>query len=129
VERTTRPREPRRYLASVGAGPAGLERRQLPAADLPFEFLLNALRLNEGFGRAQFEARTGQAMRVIAPALRTAIGRGLMQTDVSGDEERWRATPKGFSFLNDLQEIFLPPMSEMASPRRQNSPAAPVTSR
>jgi putative oxygen-independent coproporphyrinogen III oxidase len=116
VERIQRPREPRRYLASVAAGAAGLERRQLDAADLPFEFLLNALRLKAGFERAQFEARTGQAMQTIVPALRFATARGLLETCTGGTDEHWRATSKGFSFLNDLQEIFLPAVSERVPP-------------
>jgi putative oxygen-independent coproporphyrinogen III oxidase len=116
VERTVRAREPRRYLTSLAAGSQGLERRTIPSNELPFEFLLNALRLNEGFERRDFETRTGLSIRVIEQPLEAATRRGLLQSD--GD--RLRASSKGFSFLNDLQEIFLPDPSEDAQRRRRN---------
>jgi oxygen-independent coproporphyrinogen-3 oxidase len=126
VERSTRPREPRRYLASltaadiaaaaaacvdtggVAAPAIGLARSVVPAAELPFEFLLNALRLNEGFEQREFEARTGLALLDGGFAL--AQQRGLIERHGS----RWRASALGFNFLNDLLALLLPPAGRTA---------------
>jgi putative oxygen-independent coproporphyrinogen III oxidase len=102
IERSVRPREPRRYLASLEAG--GLERRAVPAIELPFEYLLNALRLNEGFEERDFEARTGLEFGVLSAELALAQQRGLMESRGT----RWRASARGFNFLNDLLALFLP---------------------
>ena len=74
-------------------------------AELPFEFMLNALRLRKGFSRELFEQRTGESFAVIAPALERAIAKGLMALDGS---EQWITTELGRRFLNDLQAEFLP---------------------
>jgi putative oxygen-independent coproporphyrinogen III oxidase len=108
VERSTRAREPRRYLAGLGNDPGALQRREVPASDLPFEYMLNALRLNEGFERYEFEQRTGLLFESIRQPLQQALGKGLMERDA----QRWRPSARGFSFLNDLQEIFLPSLSQ-----------------
>ena len=107
VVRTEKPRQPRDYLARL-AGPAkGAhtgERRPVPKGDLPFEFMLNALRLNEGFALADFQARTGLEPSAVEPALRQGRARGLIEATALG----WRASPLGRRFLNDLQASFLP---------------------
>jgi putative oxygen-independent coproporphyrinogen III oxidase len=88
VERTEKARQPRGYLEQVGsaavrvgraarAGRIG-ERKAVPAGDLPFEFMLNALRLNDGFAVADFESRTGLAASAVEPRLRAALERGLL---------------------------------------------------
>ncbi len=59
IARTARVRQPRQYLESIEAGATALTRVAIPAADLPFEFMLNALRLPSGFTSQQFESRTG----------------------------------------------------------------------
>src|SRR5690606_15543150 len=66
VERSTHLREPRRYLAAAATGPAW---RAVPAADLPFEFMMNALRLAAGFTPAGFTATTGLPPALIRPTL------------------------------------------------------------
>jgi putative oxygen-independent coproporphyrinogen III oxidase len=104
VERSVRAREPRRYLAELESESPGVERRVVEPAELPFEYLLNALRLNEGFERAAFEARTGLAFKSVASVFASAHSKGL----AGRHGERWFATPRGFSFLNDLQALFLP---------------------
>jgi putative oxygen-independent coproporphyrinogen III oxidase len=104
VERSVRPREPRRYLAQLEAQNPAAERRVVPAADLPFEYLLNALRLNDGFERAAFEARTGRSFESVAAQFAVARSKGL----IGSSGERWFATPRGLRFLNDLQALFLP---------------------
>jgi len=111
VERTTRQREPRRYMASVhsaavaSASPlAAASVRVVPAADLPFEFMMNALRLNEGFEPCEFETRTGLPFGVLQAPLARAIQRGLIERAGT----HWRASARGLNFLNDLVGEFLP---------------------
>jgi len=101
IERSWREREPRRYLSSASAPPA---RRAVPAADLPFEFLMNTLRLTEGFDELDFEQRTGLPIGGLAAALLRLRQRGLLESRGA----HWRASALGFSFLNDLLTEFLP---------------------
>lgn len=103
IERTTRARQPRDYLSRTPAERI-TERRTVVAAELSFEFMLNALRLREGFATRLFEERTGQSITAIGPELHTAQVRGL----IAVREETWEPTDLGFRFLNDLQELFLP---------------------
>ena len=69
----------------------------------PFEFMLNALRLQEGFALQDFTARTGLAITAIAAGLQQAEAQGLITRDM----ERVRPTQRGFDFLSDLQALFL----------------------
>ena len=87
----------------AGAARIG-ERKAVAAGDLPFEFVLNALRLNEGFALADFESRTGLDASAVEPGLRAALARGLVEFA----QPRWRASELGRRFLNDLQAGFLP---------------------
>ncbi len=104
IVRTTKPAQPREYLTQSNAeGPLVGRRDPVAVADLPFEFMLNALRLNAGFDNAVFEATTGLPRSLIEPALRRAQGRNLLQPAGDG----WCATELGRRFLNDLQESFL----------------------
>ena len=73
--------------------------------DARFEFALNTLRLTEGFGAREFEARTGQPFASLEPLLLAAKRDGLMVGPESG---KWRPSPLGHRFLNDLQGRFLP---------------------
>ncbi len=108
IVRTEKPRQPREYqdrleaMPGAGAGPNGA-RRRVPRRELPFEFMLNALRLNEGFTLRDFEQRTGLSVQTLEPALRRAAGRGLLEATAEG----WRPTELGSRFLNDLQGGFL----------------------
>ena len=101
IARSSHLREPRRYFATAGDGP---EWRQVPAADLPFEFMMNALRLTEGFSIAQFTAGTAQPATTVEPLLADLASQGLLE-DAAGV---WRPTPRGFQFLNDVLQRFLP---------------------
>ncbi|MGE0798940.1 MAG: radical SAM family heme chaperone HemW [Lautropia sp.] len=104
IVRDARWRQPRRYVEAALAGrPVELE-RELTAADLPFEFMLNALRLTAGVDAGLFEAHTGLSLAVIAAPLGTAVARGLLDPAPA----RLMATPRGLAFLNDLQALFLP---------------------
>jgi oxygen-independent coproporphyrinogen-3 oxidase len=102
IIRTEKPRSPREYLQ--GGGTVGARRRSVAAAELPFEFMLNALRLQEGFALAGFEQATGLLATAILPKIAGLVSRGLMLE--SGG--RYRPTELGFRFLNELQAGFLP---------------------
>ncbi len=104
VERTVRVRHPASYLAAASSHERLAESRTVPEADLPFEFMLNALRLVAGFTDAQFEARTGLPRAVLAGPIRQAVDRGLLERQ----DDRWQPTARGRQFLNDLQQLFLP---------------------
>jgi oxygen-independent coproporphyrinogen-3 oxidase len=107
ILRTVQLREPRRYLS---AADSDLLRREVTAAELPFEFMLNALRLNEGFTPGLFTARTGIAWETIATPVAALRARGLLEVA----ENRCQASPRGLRFLNDLLLEFLPETSEMS---------------
>jgi putative oxygen-independent coproporphyrinogen III oxidase len=105
VLRQVRWREPLSYMDKALAGEAVSNEEELKRADLPFEFMLNALRLREGFGIQQFSDRTGLPASAIEPALKAAQQRGLLEVDL-----QWvRPSARGFNFLNDLQALFLSP--------------------
>jgi putative oxygen-independent coproporphyrinogen III oxidase len=103
IIRQARFRHPKRYMDAALAGDAVEQTRHLGARDLPFEFMLNALRLVDGVPTASFGERTGLPLAAIAPALRRAVERGLLDPDPA----TIRATPLGLRFLNDLQQMFL----------------------
>jgi oxygen-independent coproporphyrinogen-3 oxidase len=103
VTRTEKPRLPREYMRHTTEG-AGGTRMPVPVAELPFEFMLNALRLNEGFQLTDFERTTGLAAATIEPRLATLVARDLL----GESDGQWRPTELGFRFLNDLQAAFLP---------------------
>ena len=105
VVRQVRFREPRMYMEKALAGQAIAQDTEVPRADLPFEFMLNALRLKNGFGLAQFSERTGLPVSAIEAGLDEAQRKGLIDRDLA----RVRPTVRGFDFLNDLQALFLPP--------------------
>ena len=104
VVRQVRHRDPARYMEQALAGQAVAQDTEVARAELPFEFMLNALRLRDGFELAQFAERTGLPLSAIAAPLDEAERRGLVERD-------WRSvrpTARGFDFLNDLQSLFLP---------------------
>jgi oxygen-independent coproporphyrinogen-3 oxidase len=104
IVRQMRTKHPQQYMDAVQAGAHIADTRTLTRGDLPFEFMMNALRLNEGVPAALFEARTGLPLAVCAAALERACARGLLEADPA----RLRPTPQGQRFLNDLLELFLP---------------------
>jgi oxygen-independent coproporphyrinogen-3 oxidase len=103
VVRQVRYRDPNLYMRNALAGQALAQDDEVARADLPFEFMLNALRLKDGFAPAQFSERTGLALSAIEQALQEAERKGLIERSL----ERIRPTPRGFDFLNDLQALFL----------------------
>jgi putative oxygen-independent coproporphyrinogen III oxidase len=102
--RQVRYRDPLGYVDRALAGQAVTQDDEVARADLPFEFMLNALRLKEGFALQDFTARTGLPVTAIQAALEAAEGKGLIQRDFT----HVRPTERGFDFLSDLQALFLP---------------------
>jgi coproporphyrinogen III oxidase-like Fe-S oxidoreductase len=103
VVRQIRWREPARYMDQALGGQAVSQDQEVARADLPFEFMLNALRLRDGFELAWFTERTGLPLSAIAAALDEAEQRGLL----ARDWQRAWPTERGFDFLSDLQALFL----------------------
>lgn len=103
VVRQTRFREPRLYMDKALAGTAVAQDREVSRADLPFEFMLNALRLREGFKLQDFAEKTGLPLTAIQAGLDEAERKGLIERDFA----RVKPTERGFDFLNDLQTLFL----------------------
>ncbi len=104
VVRQVRWREPGTYMDKALAGQALSNDCEVKRSALPFEFMLNALRLKEGLEFDLFRERTGLPMSAIDQALDDAEKRGLIERTLSGA----RPSERGFDFLNDLQSMFLP---------------------
>jgi oxygen-independent coproporphyrinogen-3 oxidase len=100
--REVRPAHPRAYLEWAIECP--VDRQAITAEDARFEFMLNNLRLREGFSLSDFERLTGQPAEELRPRLEHALGLGLLENT----DEIIRPTPTGWRFLDDLQGIFLP---------------------
>ncbi len=109
VLRQVRWREPLTYMDRALAGQAVSNEHEVARRDLPFEYVLNALRLREGFALKDFCARTGLPPSALADAVTAARQRGLIDAELLSDEQRVVPTPRGFDFLSDLQALFLPP--------------------
>jgi len=105
VVRQVRWREPRLYMDNALAGQPLAQEEEVARADLPFEFMLNALRLRDGFLLQDFVDRTGLPLSAIEPGLQQAQAKGLIERDLA----RVRPTERGFDFLSDLQSLFLAP--------------------
>jgi putative oxygen-independent coproporphyrinogen III oxidase len=112
ILRTAKPKQPREYQeqlrhagpAAAGARPVAIgEESFIAAADLPFEFMLNALRLNEGFTVRDYVLRTGLEIASVEARLAAGQGRGLLTSRADG----WHPTELGRRFLNELQASFL----------------------
>lgn len=103
VVRQVRFREPKLYMDKALAGTPVARDNEVSRADLPFEFMLNALRLREGFKLQDFSEKTGLPVTAIQAGLDEAERKGLIERDFV----RVRPTARGFDFLNDLQTLFL----------------------
>ena len=101
IERYWKTRQPKDYLNPDKPFHAGS--KELSAAELPFDFLMNALRLVDGVPSAWYPQRTGQPLESIAALLDTAAQRGLLEPW----QQQLRPTEQGRLFLNDLLEMFL----------------------
>ncbi len=105
ILRRWKTRHPAAYLANAGGEAAIGGDERISARRRPFEFMLNALRLNAGFSLSAFEAATGLQAQVIAPQLAQAQARGWL----SVDEVAVAPTELGRRFTNDVTALFLQP--------------------
>jgi putative oxygen-independent coproporphyrinogen III oxidase len=115
ILRTAKPKQPREYQAEIrragsfaGAADVAAQRAvgessYIAVEDLPFEFMLNALRLNEGFTHDCYQERTGLPLQSVDEKLSRALDRGLIVERPDG----WQPSELGRRFLNDLQASFL----------------------
>jgi len=104
VTRSSRWKQPREYLERAVAGSPLQESQEVGRDDLVFEFMMNALRLSEGFPVGLFAERTGVQIALAEKALREGVARGL----IVRDHERIAPSALGQRFLNDLLQLFLP---------------------
>ena len=103
IHRQVRFRDPQLYMDKAVESKALAQDHEIARTDLPFEFMLNALRLRHGFALTDFFERTGLSITAIQDGLEQAERKGLIEWDFA----RVRPTVRGFDFLNDLQELFL----------------------
>ena len=103
VVRQVRWRDPKLYMDKALAGAAVTQETEVSRADLPFEFMLNALRLRDGFKLQDFSEKTGLPITALQPGLDEAERQGLLERDLVSV----KPTERGFDFLNDLQALFL----------------------
>ncbi len=103
ILRRARIKAPADYLALAGT-PKAYGQEIIPPREAAFEFMLNALRLKEGFAPPLFQERTGIPLGLLRDALGQAEAQGLLLRDV----QRIAASPHGWRYLNDLMQIFLP---------------------
>ena len=104
ITRQVRERHPETYMQAMETkGHALIESREISATDLPFEFMLNALRLTNGVDTNTFSERTGLPLSVISKGLDEASRKGLLDENPS----KLKPTALGLRYLNNLQEMFL----------------------
>jgi oxygen-independent coproporphyrinogen-3 oxidase len=105
IVRQVRWRDPARYMDQALQGQPVAQQHEVAATDLPFEFMLNALRLREGFALRLFSERTGLPITAVSTTIDAAVARGWLSV---GDDGWVAPTPRGFDWLSDLQALFLP---------------------
>ncbi|MBQ5962718.1 radical SAM family heme chaperone HemW [Massilia sp. ZL223] len=103
ILRQARFKQPASFIEAARRGNPVQEEREIGRADMGFEFMLNALRLVDGFDPNLFGERTGMSISTIGKALNEAEAKGLLYRD----HKLIRPTELGQRFLNDLQEMFL----------------------
>jgi oxygen-independent coproporphyrinogen-3 oxidase len=104
ITRQVRERHPETYMQAMEQkGNALIESKEIPAADLPFEFMLNTLRLTDGVATNTFSERTGLPLSSISKGLDEASKKGLLDPNPTV----LKGTPQGLRYLNNLQELFL----------------------
>jgi len=104
IFRQMRRKHPREYMERALQGQPVQEEHDVTAADLPFEFMMNALRLVDGFPLGMFRERTGLPLAAVVRQLERAESAGLIERD----HERIVPTLRGQRFLNELLQLFLP---------------------
>jgi oxygen-independent coproporphyrinogen-3 oxidase len=104
VTRLWKLKHPDAYLESAGSPQSLGGVSQVAEDELGFEFMLNRLRLVEGFTAGEFESATGLSMARIAEPMGRALELGLLEATMDG----WKVSSRGHNYLNDLQSLFLP---------------------
>lgn len=119
ITRETRHKHPRQYLQNASQGKAMDQQWSIPRDELPFEFMMNALRLNAGFTANLFAQRTGMPIAEIEATLQLAINKGLLSRTTTSNPSNMAAmhdasdsitiapTALGQRFLNELLQLFL----------------------
>jgi oxygen-independent coproporphyrinogen-3 oxidase len=103
ILRRSKKRQPNEYMAGAGSTAAIADEHTVEAGQVVVEFMMNALRLTDGFSPDLFEQRTGLPIAVLAPTLEDAVAQGFL--DVGAD---WiRPTEIGHRYLNELLYLFL----------------------
>ncbi len=108
ISREMRYKQPGAFMEHAQSGDARQDTTTLSKEELPFEFMLNSLRLHEGFAHSLFTERTGLPIHIISRQLDEAESKGLIERD----HLCVKPTEKGRLFLNDLLELFLPPAKQ-----------------
>jgi oxygen-independent coproporphyrinogen-3 oxidase len=104
IARQTNERHPDAYMEKIfNQGHALIEERLLDKDDLPFEYMLNVLRLTDGVPSHQFKERTGQEIAAINSMMEQALKKGLLDED----PRFIKPSALGLQYLNDLQMLFL----------------------
>jgi oxygen-independent coproporphyrinogen-3 oxidase len=119
IVRSARIKQPREFLRRAAAERIS-DRFVVESVELPFEYMLNVLRLTDDFTIADYESLTGLTFGTVAGAVAEAEGKGLLVRVEAG---RWRVTELGQRFLNDLQALFLPAGQAPAGRSGPTSPA------
>lgn len=105
IWRYAKPANPKQYMQHILAGAPAVEPGRVAAPERLFEFMLNVLRLTDGFDESLFVSRTGLPVEYLRERLAPSVARGLI---AAAAENSWQVTPLGRRFLNDLQADFLP---------------------
>jgi putative oxygen-independent coproporphyrinogen III oxidase len=103
ILRQVRYRSPAEYMRKAIEQVPVSQENEVKTADVPFEFMLNALRLNEGFTPTLFAERAGLPLQTIEKELQAAVAKGLLERSA----DIIKPTALGANFLNDLQALFL----------------------
>jgi putative oxygen-independent coproporphyrinogen III oxidase len=104
IIRQMRQKHPQSYMAAIAKNEHIIEDKIVGIKDLPFEFMLNTLRLMDGFGTSLFVERTGLGLSTILPTLDIAINKGFIKPLRDG---RIVPTKLGHDFQNELLMLFL----------------------
>jgi len=104
ITRSEKPKHPQQYMQHIKEGTAAKQTNTLSDEDIIFEFMMNALRLRQGFSKQQFESHTGLSAKSLTTSLQTHIDAGLLVSE--GD--RIRCSKRGYELLDDVLQNWLP---------------------
>jgi oxygen-independent coproporphyrinogen-3 oxidase len=104
IKRSRKIRHPQHYLEFAGLPERSGDQSSVSREELPFEFLMNHLRLREGFPEATFSERTGLSLDILEPMLSECLADGLLERQ----DLHIRCTARGWNFLDNVVQRFLP---------------------